>query len=35
MDDFDVFMRENDEKYHLEDMFLIIQMFHYLLFISK
>ena len=35
MDDFDVFMRENDEKYHLKDLFLIIHISHYLLFTSK
>lgn len=35
MDDFDVFMRENDEKCRLEDQFLILQIFHYLMLTSK
>ncbi len=35
MDDFNVFMRENDEKCRLEDLFLIMQIFNYLLLTSK
>ena len=35
MDDFDVFMRENDEKYHLKVLFLIMHIVHNLLLTSK
>ena len=35
MDDFNAFMQENDEKYCLEDLFLIMQIFNYLLLTSK
>ncbi len=35
MDDFNAFMQENDEKYCLEDLFLIMHISHYLLLISK
>ena len=35
MDNFNAFMRENDEKCRLEDLFLVIHISHYLPLTSK